>query len=162
RIALCRTPFDNVASQETRDAVASAGARLREAGAEVLERALPPSFGDLNQVHRRLCSVEAARAFAPYEAENAELLSAGLRTFIEEGRSNAANYAQAVAKAEARRKDLASLMRDIDAFLVPAAPGEAPLGLASTGDATFSVFWSLLQVPCVTLPTARGLNGMPI
>jgi amidase len=162
RIAQCRTPFDAAATQEARDAVSAAAARLREAGAEVLERALPPSFGDLNQVHRRLGSVEAARAFAPYEAENAELLSPALRGFIEEGRANAAGYAQSVAKAEARRKDLAALMRDIDAFLVIAAPGEAPVGLGSTGDATFSTFWSLLQVPCVTLPTSRGPSGMPI
>jgi amidase len=162
RIAACRTPFDAAASPEAREAVASAASRLREAGAEVLERALPPSFGDLNLVHRRVCSVEAARALAPYEAENAELLSPALRDFIEEGRANAAGYAQAVAKAEARRKDVAALMRDVDAFLVLAAPGEAPIGLASTGDATFSLFWSLLQLPCATLPTARGLNGMPI
>jgi Asp-tRNA(Asn)/Glu-tRNA(Gln) amidotransferase A subunit family amidase len=162
RIAHCRTPFDSAATPEARDAVTAAAARLREAGAEVLERALPRTFSDLNQVHRRLGSVEAARAFGPYEAENAALLSPALRGFIEEGRANAASYAQSVAKAEARRKDLAALMRDIDAFLVIAAPGEAPVGLGSTGDATFSIFWSLLQVPCVTLPTARGPSGMPI
>lgn len=162
RIAVCRTPFDTAASPEMRAAVEDAAARLRDAGAEILERALPPSFGDLQQVHRRIISTEAARAFAAYEAATPELLSAALRAYMAEGRANEAVYAQAQAKANARRADLAPLMRDIDGFLVPAATGEAPEGLASTGDATFSLFWSLLAVPCATIPFAKGPAGMPL
>ena len=162
RIAVCRTPFDAAAAPEMRKAVDDAAERLRDQGAEILERALPPSFGDLNQVHRRIVSTEAARAFAAYEAAAPELLSPALRAFMAEGRANEALYAQAQAKATARRADLAPLMRDIDALLVPAATGEAPLGLASTGDATFSLFWSLLAVPCLTLPFAKGPAGLPL
>lgn len=162
RIAICRTPFDSAAAPEMRAAVEDAAMRLREAGAEVLERALPPSFGDLQQVHRRIISTEAARAFAGYEAATPDLLSAALRAYMAEGRANEAVYAQAQAKAAARRADLAPLMRDIDGFLVPAATGEAPEGLASTGDATFSLFWSLLAVPCATVPFAKGPSGMPL
>ncbi|MBV8338192.1 MAG: amidase, partial [Alphaproteobacteria bacterium] len=48
-----------------------------------------------------------------------------------------------------------------DAVLVPAAPGEAPAGLGATGDPVFNRMWTLLGVPCVTLPARWGENGLP-
>ncbi|HET7826178.1 MAG TPA: hypothetical protein VFK90_12660, partial [Anaeromyxobacter sp.] len=38
----------------------------------------------------------------------------------------------------------------------------APAGLESTGDPAFNRIWTLLGVPCVTLPAARGPAGMPV
>ena len=49
-----------------------------------------------------------------------------------------------------------------DVFIVPGAAGEAPRGLAWTGDPSFSGFWSLLRTPCATLPFARGPAGLPL
>ncbi len=46
--------------------------------------------------------------------------------------------------------------------MTPAAPGEAPAGLDSTGSAAFNVLWSFLGVPAVTLPLLTGANGMPV
>ena len=48
-----------------------------------------------------------------------------------------------------------------DAILVPAAPGEAPVGLGNTGDPIFNRMWTLLGVPCVTLPARWAENGLP-
>jgi Asp-tRNA(Asn)/Glu-tRNA(Gln) amidotransferase A subunit family amidase len=45
---------------------------------------------------------------------------------------------------------------------VPAAPGEAPEGLAYTGDPAFSRIWTLLGVPCVTLPAGTGPGSLPL
>ena len=42
------------------------------------------------------------------------------------------------------------------------AKGEAPEGLSSTGDIRFQSMWTFLHVPCITLPTARGPNGLPV
>ena len=41
-------------------------------------------------------------------------------------------------------------------MLVPAAPGEAPPGLGYTGNPVFNRMWTLLGVPCVTLPARLG------
>ena len=49
-----------------------------------------------------------------------------------------------------------------DAIITPAAPGEAPAGLHSTGSAAFNVLWSLTGVPAVTLPLLTGANGLPV
>ncbi len=42
--------------------------------------------------------------------------------------------------------------KDIDAVITFSAPGPAPEGLASTGDAKFNRLWTLLGVPCVNVP----------
>ena len=48
------------------------------------------------------------------------------------------------------------LFADIDVILTAPAPGEAPLGLERTGNATFNLLWTYLWMPCVTLPFTRG------
>ena len=47
-------------------------------------------------------------------------------------------------------------------LLTPSAPGEAPEGLATTGSATFNRRWSLLGLPCLTLPVMRGPRSLPV
>jgi amidase len=47
-------------------------------------------------------------------------------------------------------------------LLAPSAPGEAPAGLASTGDPIFSRMWTLLGNPCVNVPVGTGPAGLPI
>jgi hypothetical protein len=45
---------------------------------------------------------------------------------------------------------------DFDVLLVPSAPGEAPQGLATTGDAVFNQMWTALHTPAVTVPVFKG------
>ena len=45
--------------------------------------------------------------------------------------------------------------------MAPAAPGEAPAGLLYTGNPVFSRMWTLLGVPCVTMPAIWGDSGLP-
>ncbi|MFX7294989.1 hypothetical protein ABTI56_19265, partial [Acinetobacter baumannii] len=42
------------------------------------------------------------------------------------------------------------------------APGEAPEGLGWTGDPAFNALWTLLHVPCVTVPAGTGPKGLPL
>ncbi len=162
RLARLRGPYDSAAAAHVHAAVDAAAAKLAVAGATVEDLALPPAFGDLAQLHRRIVSVEAARAFAHYAAESPQKLSDKLRQFIAEGRKNAGDHAAAVVAVEAARSELARLVAGFDGLLCPAAIDEAPLGLESTGDAVMSSYWSLLRVPCATIPAAKGPHGMPI
>ncbi|MGH6621749.1 MAG: amidase, partial [Alphaproteobacteria bacterium] len=41
-------------------------------------------------------------------------------------------------------------------------PGEAPVGLQSTGNSVFNRAWTALRVPCLTIPAGDGPNGMPL
>jgi Asp-tRNA(Asn)/Glu-tRNA(Gln) amidotransferase A subunit family amidase len=49
-----------------------------------------------------------------------------------------------------------------DAILTPPAPGQAPHGLAETGSAIFNGLWTVLYMPCLTLPAAAGPDGLPV
>jgi len=60
------------------------------------------------------------------------------------------------------RRELAASIREVDFLLTPSAPSEAPASLASTGDPVFNRAWTLLGVPCVTLPHGRGAQGLPL
>jgi Asp-tRNA(Asn)/Glu-tRNA(Gln) amidotransferase A subunit family amidase len=162
RLACLATPYDSAAAPAALRARDAACERLAAAGAEVVRIALPQDFAGLNTVHRRIVSTEASRAFARYAKAHPEKLSPALTAFIAEGRRNEAGYEEARTIAKAARHTLAALMNGIDALVLPAATGEAPLGLDSTGDATFSLFLSLLGPPCATIPAAKGENGLPI
>ena len=53
-------------------------------------------------------------------------------------------------------------MREVDYLLTPSAASEAPASLASTGDPVFNRAWTLLGVPCVTVPCGKGPHGLPL
>ena len=57
---------------------------------------------------------------------------------------------------------LDAVFDEYDAILTPAAPGEAPRGLDSTGNPVFCTIWTYLGTPAVTLPLLQGENGLPI
>jgi Asp-tRNA(Asn)/Glu-tRNA(Gln) amidotransferase A subunit family amidase len=59
------------------------------------------------------------------------------------------------------RKDFARYASN-DVIVTLSAPGEAPKGLESTGDAVFNRFWTALYVPCLHLPIDTGPQGLPL
>ena len=74
---------------------------------------------------------------------------------------SAAAYDEALATAAAARAAEPDFFGDCDALLVPSAPGEAP-PIATTGDPVFNRPWTLLHLPCITLPASRGPMGLPV
>ena len=57
---------------------------------------------------------------------------------------------------------LTEVLERYDAILTPAAPGEAPAGLGSTGNPAFNTLWSLCGMPAVSLPLLTGPTGLPV
>jgi len=90
-------------------------------------------------------------------------LSAALRTLIERGRRHpAVDYAAAVAGIPSLNGALDPVFDEFDAILTPAAPGEAPHGLETTGNPIFCTIWTYLGTPAVTLPLLQSEAGMPL
>jgi len=163
RIAFARTSQWDKADQASHASLESAAKHLASAGAVVADVRLPPAVDALFVEHRHIMKFEAARALAWEQDNHRDLLSAGILTRLDEGWAMIREqYDRAQRTAREARQQHADLMRSFDCVLTLAAPGEAPKGLASTGDSMFNGLWTMLGVPCVTLPWGKGAAGLPL
>jgi Asp-tRNA(Asn)/Glu-tRNA(Gln) amidotransferase A subunit family amidase len=164
RLGLCRTPYWDDAQPDGQAALEAAAARLAAAGASVVETELPAGKADLDEMRATFSAFEGRRNHAPELARHAPLLSARLRgDKIEAGERIAlAEFHAAWRNAERARRAAADWAAEFDALLTLPAPGEAPRGLADTGSAIFNSLWTLLYMPCLTLPAGTGPHGLPV
>jgi aspartyl-tRNA(Asn)/glutamyl-tRNA(Gln) amidotransferase subunit A len=150
------------AEPETAAHIRAAAEAFARAGARVVEVALPSSFRHLHEAGLVVLQVEAAAYHAADFARHAEHYGPGIRAAVEAGLGCAA-----VAYVEANRARLGfrdavmPLLERHDALLTPTAPGLAPAGLGSTGDAWFCAPWSSAGVPAITLPSGVAPSGLP-
>jgi Asp-tRNA(Asn)/Glu-tRNA(Gln) amidotransferase A subunit family amidase len=86
-----------------------------------------------------------------------------LLTLLEDGmRISGEVHAQNLKVVAHQRQIADDLFRDHDVLLAPSAIGEAPVELTTTGDPLFCRGWTLLGLPCIHLPFARGRTGLPV
>jgi Asp-tRNA(Asn)/Glu-tRNA(Gln) amidotransferase A subunit family amidase len=163
RFALCRTPMWDEASAETQAALATAANRLKAAGATVELLELPPAFGGLVDAHKAILAAEGRAAFlSEYRAKH-DILHTDFRAIVENHAGITRSELRAAYDLAAQcRMQFDILAHDFHAVLVPSAVGEAPLGLASTGDSVFNRMWTLLHAPCINVPGCKGPNGLPV
>ncbi len=165
RLALCRTPHWDEAQPEGKAALEAAASRLRAAGATIVDSELPADCGDISEIQRRHSAYEAPRNHAPELHRHAALLSddllangriaAGRKLSLDDFRTDWRHAERARASAQ-------EWARGFDAILTLPAPGQAPKGLASTGNAIFNGLWTMLHMPCLTLPAGAGPDGLPV
>jgi Asp-tRNA(Asn)/Glu-tRNA(Gln) amidotransferase A subunit family amidase len=162
-LGLCLTPQWPAARPETQKLFDDIGAHLARSGAHLERFALPPEFDALAELHATIWDFEIARCLTDEYLRHRERIREPLRSQLARGWSaDAPAYDAAQRTVRACRRKLADAMRDCDALIVPAAPGEAPAGLASTGDSVFNRMWTLLHAPCVGVPVRRGPLGLPL
>ena len=163
RIGLCRTHHWKKADAVSRGAVERAAAKLSDLGADVADLDLPDEFATVPDSHRVILNAGLTQSLARQYADHRDRLSDRLRGMIEEGLGyDEATLGAAQTHARACRAAAGDAFGDRDVLLTPSAPGEAPEGLGMTGDPIFQTTWTLLHLPCVTLPFATGPNGLPI
>jgi Asp-tRNA(Asn)/Glu-tRNA(Gln) amidotransferase A subunit family amidase len=159
-VALVKGPTWEAASADTRDGLAE----LRDfLGEDCDEVELPSAFAQAHDLLRLLMVAGFAKNLAPYYEKGRDQLSEIMRDAIEEGRKVlAVDYNLAVEWIEVLNAGLGEVFERYDAILTPAAVGEAPQDLSSTGDPTFCTLWTLCGTPAVTLPLLQGGAGLPI
>ena len=159
---LYRTPMWDEAEPATAAALDTAHAALERAGARVEELASAPDHHGLTAAQDKIMGFETVRALADERIQHSAELSPRLAQLLDAGMAvGAEEYDAARALTEATRAGLAGFFAGCDAILVPAAPGEAPAGLGYTGDPVFNRMWTLLGVPCVTVPTRWSESALP-
>ena len=163
RIGFCRTPYWAEADAPSQAALETAARTLAAAGAKITEVELPAEFARLAQTQIEISSYEFFRALTHERTRFPQLISASLTARIAAGgKVTRVQYEQGLVLAERCRKRIADTFRDFDVLLAPSAPGEAPRGLEATGDPIFGLMWTLLLLPCLTLPCGKGPNGLPL
>jgi amidase len=163
RIALVRTAQWHLAGPETHSVLEDTAARLAAAGAIVRNVDLPEPFGRLEALQRILSAEGAAQSFQHEWANHRDKLSEGFQKLVRRGlEAPAAERAESNAVVERCRQQLPGLFEAGELILTPSAPGEAPIGLKSTGDSVFNRAWTALRVPCLTIPVADGPNSLPL
>lgn len=135
---------------------------LAAAGVTVVELTLPQAFDTMGEAQDIIMAYDLAREYAAIKRDHAARCDPGLIDYLTmgEGISHAA-YATALDAADDCRRAFYDVARDVDLIALPSTLGEAPLA-TSTGSSAFIRIWSLLHNPSITLPVARGPNGLPL
>jgi Asp-tRNA(Asn)/Glu-tRNA(Gln) amidotransferase A subunit family amidase len=164
RLALSRTPHWDKATPDGRAALEGAAKALAAAGAEIVEAELPNACGDVSEIQNRHSHFEAPRNHAPERYRHEALLSPALRHGRIEGGKKLTldEFRAAWRDADRMRAAANDWAGGFDAILTLPAPGQAPKTLASTGEAIFNGLWTLLHMPCLTLPAGTGPEGLPV
>ena len=163
RLLLSLGHAPDAAAPETVALLHKAAAAARSAGAEVVEAPLPPALLAAAELHGVMMNMETRQGLAWEYAEARAQMSAVLLERMDwAGSLPAAKLGEARRAAMAARAAFLDWTAGYDAVLTPSAPGEAPEGLAYTGDATFNLLWTLLYGPNVTIPAGTGPAGLPL
>lgn len=157
KLAFCRTPQWDSALPETQQLFERVASALED------EAELPPPFAGLAEAQGIIWDYEMARCLADEHRRFPERIRERLRTQLDAGWEIPHDtYERMSALARRCRRLLTDALGDYDALVVPAATGEAPLGLEATGDPVFNRIWSLLHGPAVSVPCGKGPRGLPL
>lgn len=147
-----------------REALQLAAKRLAEAGAHVIDLELEPAFSSLNECQATIMAGEGIAHFLPDYLESKAALHPDFIAKVE----NASGVTSDMLRKALDHAALCRIVFDklftssLDVVLTPAAPGEAPVGLTTTGDWVMNSMWTLLHVPCIAIPVDKGPGGCPV
>jgi len=162
-VGICHTYEWKLAQPEMVAAFESAAKTIAAAGARVKDVNLPPTYANLVQAQTDIMLAEQAQSLAHERLTHQSQLSERLRGILEAGlKITLERYDAAQSLARNCRRSLTEVFADCDVLLAPSAPGIAPAGTATTGDPLFNRIWTLLRVPCINIPVATTMDGLPV
>ena len=124
---------------------------------------LGDELDDAVDCQRTILDASLAASLGGHYGRHPQRMKAITRARVRSGLTIAAStFIHAMARVERQRARVAEILDEFDALATLAAPGEAPLGQGSTGNAVFSAIWTLLGVPAVSVPLLTGENDLPI
>jgi Asp-tRNA(Asn)/Glu-tRNA(Gln) amidotransferase A subunit family amidase len=163
RIGVVTQDFAGAPDAEGAEALRIAAKAAERAGASVRELALPEIVAEAWREHPNVQEFEAHQALAWEYRVRYDAVAPNLRGRLDESKGmEAAVYDEAIRIAGRARHALADIFKDVDVLLTLSAPGGAPKGLGSTGDARYNRLWTLMGVPCVNIPAHIADGGLPV
>ena len=163
RIGIVTQDFAGVPDQTGAEALRIAAAAAERAGASVRTLSPPEIVAEAWRIHPVVQEFEAHQALAWEYGTQYDAMAPRLRGRLDESKGTTpAAYDEAVRIADKARHALAAMFDDVDVLLTFSAPGAAPKGLGSTGDARYNRLWTLMGVPCVNVPAYVAEGGLPV
>ena len=162
-IGVCRTPLWDIALPETQAALEDAASRLGRAGATMREVTLSDAFARLEDVRIAINCYERSRHMTNEWRDHRDALSGMFQTVMQTGLDMAYDdYIAAMRLTEACRQQSDAVFDGLDVLLAPCVDGEAPEGLAYSGNPRLPGLWTAIRLPAISLPTHSGPNGLPV
>jgi len=162
RLALCRSPQWPHAAAHMQAAFERVERALSGTDGVTL-LTLPPEYDALEPLVDRISEFEIRQSLSFERVFRFDGCSDHLRAIFDKAAGHsAAAVAEARLQAEALRCSFDGIFDGFDCIVTPSAPGEAPIGHGDTGPAIFNKIWTLLHVPCVTVPAGLGPSGLPL
>jgi len=163
RLGLLDEFFMERADQAVRDAAEAALKLLRDAGAQIEAVPLPVDFAEVAPMHRRIMAVDAAAYHREQFAAHRNGYGPKIAALLDEGlATSGVDYADALAHKRAFYRQVAPLLKGVDALIMPATETTAPATLETTGSPLFQAPWSYAGVPVVSIPCGLASDGMPV
>jgi len=146
---------------EMAKAFANALSVLRKEGVSIQLVKMGEMLDKLSDANELIMFHEGAQFHKPrYEQYGSRLED--LATLVREGlKVPAEKYDEATRFVSECKVRVAEIMKATPVILTPAAPGPAPLGLASTGDPKMNAPWTALGTPAISIPM-RVASRLPL
>ncbi|PCI40803.1 MAG: amidase [Rhodospirillaceae bacterium] len=158
--AYIKGPAWSKCSDDTQEAFAELVEAL---GDQVEEIDLGDVYDEVFDWHRVVMDADIAKNLSDDYERGAKQISPVLSEMIERGRKvPAIDYNLALDRMAMFSKALDPMFAEFDAIITPAATGEAPVGLDSTGDPACATLWTFAGMPSLSLPILQGEAGMPL
>jgi Asp-tRNA(Asn)/Glu-tRNA(Gln) amidotransferase A subunit family amidase len=163
RVGICRSPHWPKAEASTAAVMDQAIAMLEGSGAVLEEVELSENFGAVLETQWTILLFESARVLSHERTRHRDLMSERLLELLDQGMAVPYDdYVGALDLARRCRAEIAPVMDRYDALLTPSAAGEAPVGIQTPSDLLFQRLWTILHLPCLTLPGFTGAAGLPV
>jgi Asp-tRNA(Asn)/Glu-tRNA(Gln) amidotransferase A subunit family amidase len=153
-------PFNDHLAGDARDGLEAV---LEILGPRVERMEPADTLSDLVAVQACIHEYEIAQHQAEVFDGHWDQISETLKPVIARARTiTKAQYEDALAVKASAEAFFAAFFIDFDAIIAPSAAGEAPMFGNGTGDPIFCTLWTLVGLPCVSLPLLVGETGLPI
>jgi Asp-tRNA(Asn)/Glu-tRNA(Gln) amidotransferase A subunit family amidase len=163
RIGVVTQEFAGAPEAEGAEALRIAAKAAERAGATVRTLPMPDIVAEAWSAHTDLQEFEAHQALAWEYRENYDAMAPNLRGRLDESKGTTpAAYDEAMRITREARFALTRVFEEVDVLLAISAPGVAPKGLGSTGDARYNRLWTLMGTPCVNIPAYVASGGLPV
>jgi Asp-tRNA(Asn)/Glu-tRNA(Gln) amidotransferase A subunit family amidase len=163
RIGIVTQDFAGAPDASGGEALRIAVKAVERAGTSVRAVAVPDIVAEAWRIQPVVQEFEAHQALAWEYRTHYDVMAPLLRARLDESRgTTTAAYDEAIRIAGRARDALTGLFDDVDVILTLSAPGAAPKGLSSTGDARYNRLWTLMGVPCVNIPAHVADGGLPV